>query len=72
MISARDDPISSRDIIPWDEIKKNPNIIYAYTPRGGHLDFLTGMRRTRWYRKAMVDFINSVEQWDKIENKLAN
>lgn len=67
MISARDDPISSRETIPWEEIKKNQNIIYAYTPRGGHLEFLTGTGRTRWYRKVMVDFINAIEEWDKIK-----
>lgn len=65
MISSRTDPITKFDYIPWDEISKNENIVYAYTPRGGHLEYLTGWERTRWYKKTMVDFVNSVNEYNQ-------
>lgn len=61
MISSKDDPISRRDLIPWEEIKKNSRLIYAYTPRGGHLTFSVGWQRERWYKSVMNDFFENLD-----------
>jgi predicted alpha/beta-fold hydrolase len=69
LISAKTDPISKPSLIPWEEISQNENIVYAYTPRGGHLEYMTGWERTRWYKKTMVDFINSINEYDDSTEK---
>lgn len=61
MISAKNDPISRPDIIPWDKIAENENIVYVYTPRGAHLEFMINHGRNRWYKKVMTKFLNVVE-----------
>ncbi|KAH1072520.1 hypothetical protein J1N35_024848 [Gossypium stocksii] len=42
-ISALDDPLCTREAIPWDGSRVNENIILATTPRGGHLAFYEGI-----------------------------
>ncbi|KAF5182079.1 embryogenesis-associated protein EMB8 [Thalictrum thalictroides] len=42
-ISALDDPVCTREAIPWDECRANKNIVLATTPHGGHLAFFEGI-----------------------------
>ena len=41
-LNALDDPCISQDLIPYSEIKKNPNLLLATTKRGGHCSHFTG------------------------------
>ncbi|XP_037493784.1 LOW QUALITY PROTEIN: embryogenesis-associated protein EMB8 [Jatropha curcas] len=40
-VSALDDPVCTREAIPWDECRANENIILATTKHGGHLAWRT-------------------------------
>ncbi|XP_050214365.1 embryogenesis-associated protein EMB8 isoform X2 [Mercurialis annua] len=42
-ISALDDPVCTREAIPWDECRANPNIVLATPKDGGHLAFFEGL-----------------------------
>ena len=46
-ISALDDPVVTKDCIPYEEFKTNPNIMLAVTRRGVHLGWFTGMSPKR-------------------------
>ncbi|KAK1258465.1 Embryogenesis-associated protein EMB8 [Acorus gramineus] len=49
-ISALDDPVCTKEAIPWDECRANRNIILATTRHGGHLGFFEGILGDRlWY-----------------------
>lgn len=61
MVSSKDDPISRSDLIPWNDIRSNSNLIYAYTPKGGHLTFSVGWKRERWYKKIMNEFFENLD-----------
>lgn len=61
MVSAKNDPIHSPKDMPWEQIESNENIIYVYTPRGAHLEFMVGIQRNRWYKPVMTKFLNYVD-----------
>jgi hypothetical protein len=61
LISAKNDPIHTPDIMPWAEIEGNDNVIYVHTPRGAHLEFMVNQGRNRWYKKVMTRFLNVVD-----------
>ncbi len=42
VLQALDDPIIPRDVIPWNKVMSNPNIILAATDIGGHIAWLQG------------------------------
>ncbi|KAF3774909.1 Embryogenesis-associated protein [Nymphaea thermarum] len=42
-ISALDDPVCTKEAIPWDECRGNKNIVLATTTHGGHLAYFEGM-----------------------------
>ncbi|KAK9270785.1 hypothetical protein L1049_026369 [Liquidambar formosana] len=49
-ISAMDDPVCTREAIPWDECRANKNIVLATTMHGGHLAFFEGISAAGvWY-----------------------
>lgn len=41
-LHSRNDPISSTDLIPFDQIRSKDNLLMALTPRGGHVEFFVG------------------------------
>nr|KJB47846.1 hypothetical protein B456_008G045200 [Gossypium raimondii] len=56
-ISALDDPLCTREAIPWDECRVNENIILATTPRGGYLAFYEGITASSlWWVRAVDEF----------------
>ncbi|KAG9297870.1 hypothetical protein G9A89_000209 [Geosiphon pyriformis] len=56
-LQARDDPVSVRECIPYDECRFNPSVILATTSHGGHLGWFTGFwRPTRWCIKPLTEF----------------
>ncbi|CAN6350911.1 unnamed protein product [Urochloa humidicola] len=57
-ISALDDPVCTREAIPWDECRANKNIVLATTPNGGHLAFFEGLTAGRlWWVRAVSEFL---------------
>lgn len=60
-ISALDDPICTREAIPWDECRANPNIILGVTSHGGHLAYLEGITASRiWWARHTMHFFKVV------------
>ncbi|KAL5202103.1 hypothetical protein ABZP36_013055 [Zizania latifolia] len=57
-ISALDDPLCTREAIPWDECRANKNIVLATTPNGGHLAFFQGLTAGKlWWVGAVSEFL---------------
>ncbi|GLU06799.1 hypothetical protein SLE2022_237930 [Rubroshorea leprosula] len=57
-ISALDDPVCTREAIPWDECRANKNIVLATTKHGGHLAFFEGIMASRlWWVRAVGEFL---------------
>ncbi len=42
LIQSRDDPISSPDAIPDEQVTANPHLVAAFMPGGGHVGFVEG------------------------------
>ncbi|KAL6840129.1 hypothetical protein ACP4OV_029939 [Aristida adscensionis] len=60
-INALDDPLCTREAIPWDECRANKNIILATTPNGGHLAFFQGLTAGRlWWVGASSEFLSAL------------
>ncbi|GAB4844833.1 hypothetical protein Ancab_038221 [Ancistrocladus abbreviatus] len=58
-ISALDDPLCTREAIPWDECRLNKNIVLATTQHGGHLAFFEGITASGlWWVRAVVEFLS--------------
>ncbi|OAY82863.1 embryogenesis-associated protein EMB8 [Ananas comosus] len=58
-ISALDDPVCTREAIPWDECRANKNIVLATTAHGGHLAFFEGLTAKRlWWVGAVREFLS--------------
>ncbi|XP_057490682.1 embryogenesis-associated protein EMB8 isoform X2 [Actinidia eriantha] len=58
-ISALDDPVCTREAIPWDECRANENIVLATTQHGGHLAFFEGVTGSGlWWVRAAFEFLS--------------
>ncbi|MQL79460.1 hypothetical protein Taro_011899 [Colocasia esculenta] len=57
-VSALDDPVCTKEAIPWDECRANKNILLATTAHGGHLAFLQGLTASgSWWVEAVDEFL---------------
>ncbi|BFG41076.1 hypothetical protein CerSpe_273500 [Prunus speciosa] len=57
-ISALDDPVCTREAIPWEECRANMNIVLATTKHGGHLAFFEGLTAAGiWWVRATDEFL---------------
>ncbi|OAP14601.1 hypothetical protein AXX17_AT1G35250 [Arabidopsis thaliana] len=57
-ISALDDPLCTKEAIPWDECRANKNIVLATTNHGGHLAFFEGLTGSSlWWVRATNEFL---------------
>lgn len=57
-ISALDDPVCTREAIPFDECRANKNIVLATTQHGGHLAFFEGITGSGlWWVRATSEFL---------------
>lgn len=65
-IGSMDDPIIRADMLPKEELSKNPNLILAMTQRGGHIEWFTGFRASRWIRKPVVEYLDCIDKMDII------
>jgi len=60
-LSSLDDPVVTKDCIPYEEFKSNPNLILATTRAGGHIGWFTGVKAPqRWYSYPVVEFLETV------------
>ncbi|RLM97814.1 embryogenesis-associated protein EMB8-like isoform X1 [Panicum miliaceum] len=60
-ISALDDPLCTREAIPWDECRANKNVVLATTPNGGHLAFFEGLTARRlWWVRPVSEFLSAL------------
>ncbi|KAG8660766.1 embryogenesis-associated protein EMB8 isoform X1 [Manihot esculenta] len=57
-ISALDDPVCTREAIPWDECRANKHIVLATPKHGGHLAFFEGLTASGlWWVRAVDEFL---------------
>ncbi|CAN0880647.1 Embryogenesis-associated protein EMB8 [Linum grandiflorum] len=60
-INALDDPVCTRESIPWDECRMNPNIVLAATEHGGHLAYYEGITASNmWWVRATCEFLEEL------------
>lgn len=58
-ISALDDPVCTKEAIPWDECRANKNIVLATTAHGGHLAYFEGITASSvWWVRAVDEFLS--------------
>ncbi|CAL5209270.1 unnamed protein product [Lathyrus oleraceus] len=58
-ISALDDPVCTKEAIPWDECRLNKNIVLATVKHGGHLAFFEGITASSlWWVRAANEFLD--------------
>jgi hypothetical protein len=56
--SALDDPICTKEAIPWDEVRANPNVIMVLTRHGSHLAYTEGLTaKSLWWVRAVTDYM---------------
>ncbi|PWZ31739.1 Embryogenesis-associated protein EMB8 [Zea mays] len=72
-INALDDPLCTREAIPWDECRANKNIVLATTPNGGHLAFFQGLTARRlWWVGATSEFLSALHDSSYMHRQKAN
>ncbi|XP_047169924.1 embryogenesis-associated protein EMB8-like isoform X1 [Vigna umbellata] len=60
-ISALDDPVCTREAIPWDECRANKNVVLATVKHGGHLAFFEGITASSlWWVRAVNEFLGEL------------
>ncbi|CAJ1976812.1 unnamed protein product [Sphenostylis stenocarpa] len=60
-ISALDDPVCTREAIPWDECRANKNVVLATVKHGGHLAFFEGITASGlWWVRAVNEFLGEL------------
>ncbi|XP_047312296.1 embryogenesis-associated protein EMB8-like isoform X2 [Impatiens glandulifera] len=58
-ISSLDDPVCTKEAIPWDECRLNKNIVLATTKHGGHLAFFEGPTASGlWWVRATCEYLS--------------
>ncbi|GMN51956.1 hypothetical protein TIFTF001_021096 [Ficus carica] len=74
-VSALDDPVCTREAIPWDECRSNKNVVLATVKHGGHLAFFEGIAGARlWWVRATGEFLRVLHssQYMHVQNKILN
>jgi len=60
-LSTLDDPVITKDCIPYESFKKNPNTLLAVTRTGGHIGWFEGLQNPqRWYPKPTMEFLDYI------------
>lgn len=60
-ISALDDPLCTKEAIPWEECRANKNIVLVTTNHGGHLAFFEGLTASSlWWVRATNEFLGAL------------
>jgi predicted alpha/beta-fold hydrolase len=66
VIQARDDPMVAFDSIPIEALKANRQVKLIVTEKGGHMCWFEGIPPTRWYPRAIFQFIDDVRGGKKV------
>ncbi|KAJ8770175.1 hypothetical protein K2173_011510 [Erythroxylum novogranatense] len=57
-LSTLDDPVCTKEAIPWDECRLNPNVVLATLKHGGHLALFEGLTGSSlWWVRASIEFL---------------
>jgi predicted alpha/beta-fold hydrolase len=59
VLQSADDPVfcdAVREIVPLQEFKQNPNVIYVETPHGGHFGWVEGRLRDAYETDTMYTY----------------
>ncbi|KAL7585322.1 hypothetical protein Lser_V15G46187 [Lactuca serriola] len=60
-LNAIDDPVCTDEAIPWDECRKNKNIVLATTHHGGHIAFFEGMSgKSLWWIRVVEEYLSNL------------
>ncbi|KAK7270366.1 hypothetical protein RIF29_23450 [Crotalaria pallida] len=73
-ISALDDPVCTREAIPWDECRANKNVVLATVKHGGHLAFFEGITASGlWWVRAVNEFLSVLQssQYMHVQKKIS-
>uniref|UniRef100_A0A0D6R189 AB hydrolase-1 domain-containing protein n=1 Tax=Araucaria cunninghamii TaxID=56994 RepID=A0A0D6R189_ARACU len=58
-VNALDDPVCTKEAIPWDECRVNKNVVLATTLHGGHLAYFEGLTADSvWWVRATKEFLS--------------
>ncbi|KAM7482130.1 hypothetical protein LguiB_006713 [Lonicera macranthoides] len=69
-ISSIDDPVCTREAIPWDECRANENIVIATTEHGGHLAYFEGLTaKSVWWVRAVDEYFGILQSSPLIHRK---
>ncbi|KAK9134839.1 hypothetical protein Syun_014169 [Stephania yunnanensis] len=69
-ISALDDPVCTKEAIPWDECRANKNIVLATTRHGGHLAFFEGITASHlWWLNPVHEFLSVLHGNSFVRNR---
>ena len=69
IIHSKDDPVTSYQGVPFDDIIENDNLIYIETDKGGHLCFVeneTVFKFKQWLYKPVIQFLNFCRDYEKL------
>ncbi|CAD8115992.1 unnamed protein product [Paramecium sonneborni] len=61
IMHAKDDPIVPQFLVPYDQIKQNPNIIVALTNKGAHVEWFTGFKPQRWIMNPILKYFEEIQ-----------
>ncbi|KAL5558490.1 hypothetical protein UlMin_034701 [Ulmus minor] len=72
-VNALDDPVCTREAIPWDECRANKNVVLATTKHGGHLAFFEGITGAQlWWVRATLEYLRVLHssQYMHVQSKI--
>ncbi|CAI9304380.1 unnamed protein product [Lactuca saligna] len=71
-LNAIDDPVCTDEAIPWDECRKNKNIVLATTQHGGHIAFFEGMSgKSLWWIRVVEEYLSNLHSSMPMSKKQA-
>ncbi|GJR33307.1 embryogenesis-associated protein EMB8-like protein [Tanacetum coccineum] len=60
-LNAIDDPVCTDEAIPWDEIRKNKNVVLATTEHGGHIAYFEGISgKSLWWIRVVEEYLSNL------------
>ncbi|KVH88552.1 putative AB-hydrolase YheT [Cynara cardunculus var. scolymus] len=59
-LNAIDDPVCTDEAIPWDECRKNKNIVLATTKHGGHIAFFEGTSGKDLWIRVVEEYLSNL------------
>ncbi|KAG3236331.1 hypothetical protein PI124_g18655 [Phytophthora idaei] len=64
-INALDDPVCTKETIPYDEFRRKPNAMLLETPEGSHCAFFEGNFQLKsWCNEAAMTYLDSLREFN--------